>query len=79
MSSSKSENTEVQKLITEVERKSTEVEYLEYLRMKSSCDEANNLLVDGVSASELMNPTNNGGLTYNDILILPGYISFPYP
>jgi hypothetical protein len=33
--------------------------------------------VDGVSAAELMNPYNNGGLTYNDILILPGFISFP--
>lgn len=33
--------------------------------------------IDGVSASELMNPHENGGLTYNDILIFPGFISFP--
>lgn len=33
--------------------------------------------VDGVSAAELMNPHENGGLTYNDILIMPGFISFP--
>lgn len=32
---------------------------------------------DGLSASELMDTRVNGGLTYNDILILPGYISFP--
>ena len=34
-------------------------------------------LVDGVSISELMDNKVNGGLTYNDILILPGYITFP--
>lgn len=33
-------------------------------------------LVDGVSVHDLMNPKVNGGLTYNDILVLPGYISF---
>ena len=32
---------------------------------------------DGVAVDELMNTKVNGGLTYNDILILPGYISFP--
>ncbi len=38
---------------------------------------ANEENIDGVTAAELMNPYNNGGLTYNDILILPGFISFP--
>ena len=32
---------------------------------------------DGMSAEELMNPLYSGGLTYNDVLILPGYIDFP--
>jgi IMP dehydrogenase len=31
---------------------------------------------DGVSAKELFNSRTHGGLTYNDFLILPGYISF---
>ncbi|CAB4401227.1 inosine-5'-monophosphate dehydrogenase [Rhizophagus irregularis] len=32
---------------------------------------------DGLSAEEIMNSIVNGGLTYNDFLILPGYIDFP--
>src|SRR5579862_3443802 len=32
---------------------------------------------DGLSADELMDSKVNGGLTYNDFLILPGYIDFP--
>ncbi|KAI8826183.1 IMP dehydrogenase/GMP reductase [Fimicolochytrium jonesii] len=32
---------------------------------------------DGLSAAELMSPTLSGGLTYNDLLILPGYVDFP--
>lgn len=32
---------------------------------------------DGLSAEEIMNSYVNGGLTYNDFLILPGYIDFP--
>jgi IMP dehydrogenase len=32
---------------------------------------------DGISAEELMDETKNGGLTYNDFLLLPGYIGFP--
>lgn len=32
---------------------------------------------DGLSVSELMDSRNNGGLTYNDFLILPGKIDFP--
>lgn len=31
---------------------------------------------DGLSASELMNSTKHGGLTYNDFLLLPGHIDF---
>jgi IMP dehydrogenase len=29
---------------------------------------------DGLDVSTLMNSQSNGGLTYNDFLILPGYI-----
>jgi IMP dehydrogenase len=32
---------------------------------------------DGLSAAELMNSRQHGGLTYNDFLILPGKIDFP--
>lgn len=32
---------------------------------------------DGLSVSELINSRKNGGLTYNDFLVLPGYIDFP--
>lgn len=32
---------------------------------------------DGLSMAELMDDTKHGGLTYNDILVLPGRISFP--
>jgi len=32
---------------------------------------------DGISVAELMDGTKNGGLTYNDFLLLPGYIGFP--
>lgn len=31
---------------------------------------------DGLSAKDLMKPNLHGGLTYNDILILPGKIDF---
>ncbi|KAI0219194.1 inosine-5'-monophosphate dehydrogenase, partial [Massospora cicadina] len=31
---------------------------------------------DGLSAEELMDPQISGGLTFNDFLILPGYIDF---
>ncbi|KAJ1925530.1 inosine-5'-monophosphate dehydrogenase [Tieghemiomyces parasiticus] len=33
--------------------------------------------LDGVSASELMQTVQFGGLTYNDFLLLPGHIDFP--
>ncbi|WVQ82568.1 inosine-5'-monophosphate dehydrogenase [Cryptococcus sp. DSM 104549] len=32
---------------------------------------------DGLSLHELMDSRKNGGLTYNDFLMLPGHISFP--
>ncbi|RUP48064.1 glycosyl hydrolases family 31-domain-containing protein, partial [Jimgerdemannia flammicorona] len=32
---------------------------------------------DGLAAAELLDEKVNGGLTYNDFLILPGYIDFP--
>jgi len=32
---------------------------------------------DGLSAEELMDSKVHGGLTYNDFLILPGFIDFP--
>lgn len=32
---------------------------------------------DGLSLSELMDSRKNGGLTYNDFLMLPGHIDFP--
>jgi IMP dehydrogenase len=33
--------------------------------------------VDGLSIDELMDSKLHGGLTYNDFLVLPGYIDFP--
>ncbi|TID19498.1 inosine-5'-monophosphate dehydrogenase [Venturia nashicola] len=32
---------------------------------------------DGLSAQSLIDSKKNGGLTYNDFLVLPGYIGFP--
>ena len=32
---------------------------------------------DGLSISELIDSRTHGGLTYNDFLVLPGYIDFP--
>ena len=32
---------------------------------------------DGLSIADLMNTQENGGLTYNDFLLLPGHIDFP--
>lgn len=32
---------------------------------------------DGISVDQLMDNTQIGGLTYNDFLLLPGYIGFP--
>jgi len=36
-----------------------------------------NFSPDGLSIEDLMDSKANGGLTYNDFLILPGYIDFP--
>ena len=33
--------------------------------------------LDGLSLHELMDSRKNGGLTYNDALVLPGHIDFP--
>lgn len=33
--------------------------------------------LDGLDAASLLDSHKNGGLTYNDFLILPGYIGFP--
>lgn len=33
-------------------------------------------VADGLNAEDLMNPNISGGLTYNDFLILPGYVNF---
>jgi len=46
------------------------------------CSQASKILAekfspDGLSAEELMDSKVHGGLTYNDFLILPGYIDFP--
>ncbi|KAH0543592.1 hypothetical protein FGG08_002153 [Glutinoglossum americanum] len=32
---------------------------------------------DGLDATSLLDSSKNGGLTYNDFLVLPGYIGFP--
>lgn len=32
---------------------------------------------DGLSVQELIDSRTHGGLTYNDFLVLPGYINFP--
>ncbi|KAJ1841444.1 inosine-5'-monophosphate dehydrogenase, partial [Coemansia sp. RSA 486] len=32
---------------------------------------------DGLSAADLIDLKGRGGLTYNDFLILPGFINFP--
>lgn len=32
---------------------------------------------DGLSVDQLLDPQLSGGLTYNDFLVLPGYVDFP--
>lgn len=44
----------------------TALEYLETFEKK-----------DGLSVSELMDSDVRGGLTYNDFLVLPGFVDFP--
>lgn len=33
---------------------------------------------DGIDVQTLLDSKNNGGLTYNDFLVLPGYIGMPH-
>eukprot|EP00842_Homolaphlyctis_polyrhiza_P002933 jgi/Hompol1/3640/HPOL_000272-RA len=46
-------------------------------KAKASQDLLHQATVDGLSAAELFDAKISGGLTYNDFLILPGYIDFP--
>jgi IMP dehydrogenase len=36
----------------------------------------NDPVTDGLAVEELMDPKVSGGVTYNDFLILPGYVDF---
>lgn len=47
---------------------------LDYKNAEQVLQEYNSL--DGQSAKDLMSNPNHSGLTYNDILLLPGYIDF---
>ena len=47
-----------------------------YLDSKQAIKYLNEYSPDGLSADDLMDSSVNGGLTYNDFLILPGYIDF---
>jgi IMP dehydrogenase len=48
-----------------------------YLDPKSAHDHLKSYIrSDGLSVSDLMNSQVNGGLTYNDFLLLPGKIEF---
>jgi IMP dehydrogenase len=47
-----------------------------YLDPKQATKHLNEYSPDGLSADEIMDSRANGGLTYNDFLILPGYIDF---
>jgi hypothetical protein len=51
------------------------------IKMSLDCKQANKYLAeyehkDGLAAEALMDEQLSGGLTYNDFLILPGYIDF---
>ena len=49
-----------------------------YLDPKSAVNHLENYVrPDGLSVSDLMDSLVNGGLTYNDFLLLPGKIDFP--
>ena len=49
-----------------------------YLDPKSAYDHLKSYIrPDGLSVSDLMDSRVNGGLTYNDFLLLPGKIDFP--
>src|SRR2546421_559649 len=47
-----------------------------FLDPKQATKYLNEYSPDGLSIEELMDSRVNGGLTYNDFLILPGYIDF---
>ncbi|KAJ2250477.1 inosine-5'-monophosphate dehydrogenase, partial [Coemansia sp. RSA 454] len=44
---------------------------------KQALQELEKMGADGLTAHELIDLKVTGGLTYNDFLILPGYINFP--
>ncbi|KAK9728488.1 inosine-5'-monophosphate dehydrogenase [Basidiobolus ranarum] len=49
----------------------------EYLDASKATEVLSKMGPDGLSVEELMDLQHSGGLTYNDFLILPGYIDFP--
>lgn len=51
------------------------VEILDHLNAVEVLKEYKSL--DGLDIHELMDTAKHGGLTYNDFLLLPGYIGFP--
>ena len=46
----------------------------EFLDYKTALEEVKCLDRDGIDAKTLLDSRTNGGLTYNDFLVLPGYI-----
>ena len=53
----------------------TEAKVLDYTKALDVLNEYKSR--DGLDLHELMDTTKHGGLTYNDFLLLPGYIGFP--
>ncbi|ORY06549.1 IMPDH-domain-containing protein [Basidiobolus meristosporus CBS 931.73] len=49
----------------------------QYLDASKATEVLRKMGSDGLSVEELMDLQHSGGLTYNDFLILPGYIDFP--
>ena len=50
----------------------------QFLNHQSALDVLNEYKTrDGLGIDQLMDTTVRGGLTYNDFLVLPGYIGFP--
>lgn len=47
------------------------------LNHKTALEVLKNEPRDGLDIESLLNSSKNGGLTYNDFLVLPGYIGFP--
>ena len=46
----------------------------EILDHKKALEEVKKISRDGLDAQSLLDSRTNGGLTYNDFLVLPGYI-----